>query len=151
MAENKLKERWKAGKAAVNGWLAIPSGFAAEVMARDTLGVELAFDDDLGGDAGVIGAGDPEGVFAEHAMVAGEAVHDRLVEGVAHVEGACDVRRRELDGEVLLVLEERWRGVGAFFPLRAPLGFDVVGLETLGKRGVAHCSSSAGVQWNLSL
>jgi hypothetical protein len=26
MAENKLKERWKAGKAAVNGWLAIPSG-----------------------------------------------------------------------------------------------------------------------------
>jgi 4-hydroxy-2-oxoheptanedioate aldolase len=29
MAENKLKERWKAGKAAVNGWLAIPSGFSA--------------------------------------------------------------------------------------------------------------------------
>src|SRR6201994_3490724 len=34
MAENKLKERWKAGKAAVNGWLAIPSGFSAEVMAQ---------------------------------------------------------------------------------------------------------------------
>ena len=34
MAENKLKERWKAGKAAVNGWLAIPSGFWAEVMAQ---------------------------------------------------------------------------------------------------------------------
>jgi 2-keto-3-deoxy-L-rhamnonate aldolase RhmA len=33
-AENKLKERWKAGKAAVNGWLAIPSGFSAEVMAQ---------------------------------------------------------------------------------------------------------------------
>jgi hypothetical protein len=31
MAENRLKERWKAGKAAVNGWLAIPSGFSAEV------------------------------------------------------------------------------------------------------------------------
>jgi 4-hydroxy-2-oxoheptanedioate aldolase len=29
MAENKLKERWKAGKEAVNGWLAIPSGFSA--------------------------------------------------------------------------------------------------------------------------
>ena len=34
MAENKLKERWKAGKAAVNGWLAIPSAFSAEVMAQ---------------------------------------------------------------------------------------------------------------------
>ncbi len=34
LAENKLKERWQAGKAAVNGWLAIPSGFAAEVMAQ---------------------------------------------------------------------------------------------------------------------
>ena len=34
MAENKLKERWQAGKAAVNGWLAIPSGFSAEVMAQ---------------------------------------------------------------------------------------------------------------------
>lgn len=31
---NKLKQRWKAGKAAVNGWLAIPSGFTAEVMAQ---------------------------------------------------------------------------------------------------------------------
>ena len=31
MAENKLKERWKAGKAAVNGWLAriIHEGLAA--------------------------------------------------------------------------------------------------------------------------
>src|ERR1700752_3685718 len=34
MAENKLKERWNAGKACVNGWLAIPSGFSAETMAQ---------------------------------------------------------------------------------------------------------------------
>jgi 4-hydroxy-2-oxoheptanedioate aldolase len=31
---NKLKARMAAGKAAVNGWLAIPSGFSAEVMAQ---------------------------------------------------------------------------------------------------------------------
>ncbi len=31
---NKLKEIWKSGKAAVNGWLAVPSGFAAETMAQ---------------------------------------------------------------------------------------------------------------------
>lgn len=34
MSTNQLKARWKAGKAAVNGWLAIPSGFSAEVMAQ---------------------------------------------------------------------------------------------------------------------
>ena len=31
---NKLKQLWASGKAAVNGWLAIPSGFSAEVMAQ---------------------------------------------------------------------------------------------------------------------
>lgn len=31
---NKLKARIASGKAAVNGWLAIPSGFSAEVMAQ---------------------------------------------------------------------------------------------------------------------
>jgi len=31
---NQLKRRLAAGKAAVNGWLAIPSGFSAEVMAQ---------------------------------------------------------------------------------------------------------------------
>ena len=31
---NKLKARIAAGRAAVNGWLAIPSGFSAEVMAQ---------------------------------------------------------------------------------------------------------------------
>ena len=31
---NKVKQKLKAGKAVVNGWLAIPSGFSAEVMAQ---------------------------------------------------------------------------------------------------------------------
>ena len=31
---NKLKQRLQAGKACVNAWLAIPSGFSAEVMAQ---------------------------------------------------------------------------------------------------------------------
>src|SRR6202035_3947185 len=34
MGENQVKERWRQGKAVVNGWLAIPSGFSAEVMAQ---------------------------------------------------------------------------------------------------------------------
>ncbi|BAT61808.1 5-keto-4-deoxy-D-glucarate aldolase [Variibacter gotjawalensis] len=31
---NKLKTAWQAGKATVNGWAAIPSGFAAEMYSR---------------------------------------------------------------------------------------------------------------------
>ena len=31
---NKLKQLWQQDRAAVNGWLAIPSGFSAEVMAQ---------------------------------------------------------------------------------------------------------------------
>ena len=41
---NKLRARIGAGKAAVNGWLAIPSGFSAEVMAQcgwDSVTVDL--------------------------------------------------------------------------------------------------------------
>src|ERR1700730_775001 len=41
---NKLKARIDAGKACVNGWLAIPSGFAAEVMAQcgcDSITVDI--------------------------------------------------------------------------------------------------------------
>src|SRR6201996_3966034 len=31
---NKVKEIWSAGKVVVNAWLAIPSGFSAEVIAQ---------------------------------------------------------------------------------------------------------------------
>ena len=44
MSVNTLKQRWKSGKAAVNGWLAIPSGFSAEVMAQcgfDSITVDM--------------------------------------------------------------------------------------------------------------
>ncbi len=41
---NKLKTAWAAGTPTINGWLAIPSGFAAETMAQggfDSLTVDL--------------------------------------------------------------------------------------------------------------
>ncbi|MGF6921853.1 hypothetical protein OKW28_006050 [Paraburkholderia sp. 40] len=119
---------------------------AAEVVARHALCVELAFDDDLRSDARVVGARHPQRVLAEHAVIAGQAVHDGLVERVAHVKRARDVRRRQLDREILAVRVEGGRGVGALFPFRAPVGFDGVGFEAFCKRrgrvarGVAHVS-----------
>ncbi len=44
MRPNRLREIWKSGGAAVNGWLAIPNGFAAETMAHqgwDSLTIDL--------------------------------------------------------------------------------------------------------------
>jgi 4-hydroxy-2-oxoheptanedioate aldolase len=44
MRENRLRTLWSEGRAAVNGWLAIPSGFSAEVMAHqgwDSLTIDL--------------------------------------------------------------------------------------------------------------
>ncbi|NML43599.1 2,4-dihydroxyhept-2-ene-1,7-dioic acid aldolase [Ramlibacter sp. G-1-2-2] len=44
MRENRLRALWKSGAAAVNGWLAIPNSFSAEVMAQqgwDTLTIDL--------------------------------------------------------------------------------------------------------------
>lgn len=44
MRENRLRKIWKSGGAAVNGWLAIPNSFSAEVMAQqgwDALTVDL--------------------------------------------------------------------------------------------------------------
>jgi 4-hydroxy-2-oxoheptanedioate aldolase len=41
---NKIKDAWKAGRKTVNGWLAVPSAFTAEVMAGmgfDSLTVDL--------------------------------------------------------------------------------------------------------------
>jgi 4-hydroxy-2-oxoheptanedioate aldolase len=42
--DNNLRTLWSQGKAAVNGWLAIPNSFAAEVMAQqgwDTLTIDM--------------------------------------------------------------------------------------------------------------
>ncbi len=44
MRENRLRTLWAEGRAAVNGWLAIPSGFSAEAMAHqgwDSLTIDL--------------------------------------------------------------------------------------------------------------
>ena len=44
MRENRLRTLWQEGQAAVNGWLAIPNSFSAEVMAHqgwDSLTIDL--------------------------------------------------------------------------------------------------------------
>ena len=56
---------------------------------------KFAFDNHLGCDACVVGAGLPERVKALHAFPADQDVLQRVVERVAHVQDAGDVRRRD--------------------------------------------------------
>ena len=70
---------------------------APEVVARFAFRLELALDHHLGGDAGVVGARLPQRVVAAHAVVAGERVHERVLERVPHVQRAGDVGRRQHD------------------------------------------------------
>ena len=63
---------------------------------------QLLLDDVLGGDARVVGAGHPERRLAEHAVEADEDVLEGVLEPVAHVQDARDVRGRDYDDEGLL-------------------------------------------------
>ncbi len=73
--------------------------FPAQIMARNALCIQLAFDDDLGRDARVVGARLPQGVVAAHPVIAGQRVHQRLVETMTHVQRAGDIGRRQLNAE----------------------------------------------------
>ena len=70
---------------------------AAQVVAAQALLGQLALHHVLGGDAGVVHAGQPQRVVALHATAPDQRVHQRVVEGVADVQGAGDVRRGDHD------------------------------------------------------
>ena len=83
---------------------ALQEFLAAKLAPRRLLvGGELALDDHLRRDAGVVGARLPEHVAAAHALEAHENILQRVVEGVPHMERARHVRRRDHDriGSVL--------------------------------------------------
>ena len=67
-------------------------------VERDALLRQHPLDDHLGRDAGMVGAGLPQHVAALHPVKPDQDVLDRVVEGVADMEAAGDVRRRDHDG-----------------------------------------------------
>ncbi len=73
--------------------------FAAEIVARNALRVELALHDDLCRDAGVVGARLPQRIITFHAVIAGQRIHQGLVETMSHVQRAGDVGWRQQDTE----------------------------------------------------
>jgi hypothetical protein len=120
----------------------LEEGLAAELVAADAGFLQLALDDDLRGDAGMIGARHPQRVEAAHAVVARQRVHDGLVERVAHVQRAGHVRRRQLDGKRRPGRIQGGAVGAALLPQRAPMGFDGGGFE--GFREFGHGAGAHG-------
>ncbi len=74
-------------------------GFAAHGAAVEALFAELALDDHLSGDAGVVHAGQPERDVAGHAVPADGDVDFGVLQHVAHMERAGYVGGRDDEGE----------------------------------------------------
>ena len=72
------------------------------------LGDQRPLDLGLGGDPGVVGAQDPFRAPAAHAVIASQAVLDRVVQRMAHVQHAGDVGRR--DGDRVVLVRRALRG-----------------------------------------
>ena len=89
--------------------------FAAEVFLGLAVNGELLFHHGLGGDAGVVHAGQPEHLVALHPLAPRQRVHHRVFESVAHVQAAGHVRRRQHD---------RVRGLAA-----RRVGLEVAGVD----------------------
>jgi hypothetical protein len=121
----------RAAAACLPGPGLLQEGLAAQVFLALALRLELLLEDRLHGDRGVVGAGQAEHVFAPQALEAHDCVDQGRVEGVAHVQAAGDVRRRDDDGKGLTLRRRVWMEGAAGFPGLLPTRFGtgrVVGL-----------------------
>ena len=107
---------------------------AAQVVAAQSLpDAEVLLHLDLGGDAGVVRAGQPQGVVALHALIADQDVLQRAVHGVSHVQLAGDVGGRHNDGEGLFVPSPVGAEPAAVHPEIVDASFHLCGVVDLGK------------------
>ena len=77
---------------------------ASEILSSQTFLCELAFNDVLGCDTGMVGSRYPECVLTLHPLIADDDVLKVIVERMAHVEDACYVWRRHYYGKMLCTL-----------------------------------------------
>ncbi len=114
---------------------------AAHLAAAGLLTLhQLPLDHHLGGDAGMVGAGLPQHVAAAHALEPAQDVLERVVEGVAHVQRARHVRRRDHDGKGHGVAAVGTAGLEgkAVLPHHGHAGFDIGGLVIFLDHGAAR-------------
>ena len=77
--------------------------FTAKVLLGQPFLAHGLHDLGLGGDGGVVGAGEPQGGVARHTLISDQNILEGIVQSVAHVELTRDVGRRNDNGVGLLV------------------------------------------------
>jgi hypothetical protein len=113
---------------------------AAEVVAAPAfLGAQIALHDHLRGDARVVGSRQPAGVEAAHPLVADEDVLQRSGEGMADVQAARDVGRRQHDRVRRLVARVLRVEEVVLFPEPHPVRFHGGRLVALVEAGALLC------------
>ena len=127
---------------------ALEQALAPDVVAGLALLLEqLLLHLHLGGDPGVVGAREHERLVPLHALAADDVVVDRVLHGMAHVQLAGDVRRR--DGDAVR---------GAFgigpgpeparrLPAPVPAPLAALGVVPLGKLVAHSISEDDFVEW----
>ena len=118
----------------------LDEGVPAHVAAADVaLSRQLALDHHLGGDARVVGARQPQNGLALHPVIASQNVLKRVVQGVADVQAARYVRRRNDDrigvGGAVGRLGRARSEQAAVLPLGVDARLGGLGFERLLKHG----------------
>ena len=107
---------------------------ASQIVAGQSFGfTQLLLHLDLGGDAGVVAAGEPQGFVALHTLEAGQNVLQRAVQRVTHVQLTGDVGGRHDDGEGLFVGVRLRLEAVAVHPQLVNAGFHVPRVVDLGQ------------------
>lgn len=127
----------------------LDEGLAGVVGALVLPRLHLALDHHLRGDPRVVGADHPQRILAAQALITDHHVLQGVVERVADVEAAGDVRRRVDDGEGFRVRAGRAEAT-VRFPVGIPARLDLGGVESGGQviahDGSAHASTHVAMQ-----
>ena len=109
---------------------ALDEFLASKADARDALAGQVAFDHQLRGDTRMICPGKPERVEAAHPLPPHDDVLQCIHEGVADMQAASDVRRRNDDGKLRPLAVEVGREEFALLPLRVNPLLEISGVES---------------------
>ncbi len=113
-------------------------GPAAELFFGGAFARELLLDHVLRGDRGVVVAGQEQDLVTGHPPVTSQqVVHSRL-QGVSHVQLACDVRRREAHRELPPVARRVGCEEAVGLPARVPAGLDRLRVKGFRHLGLRH-------------
>ncbi len=95
---------------------------ATQVVTCLAFLVDLTFNQHLRGNAGMIATGLPQGLVAEHAMVANQGIHDSVLKRMSHMQRARYIGRGDHDavGFAISLRSE----ITALFPDVVPTLFD---------------------------